>query len=843
MLCLGCGLCLGWITEPQKPSLIPSWLEKSLQKQHPVWVEGEISDIRRLSDHRLQLRLRNVRPFQILPNTPSTLVFGEPLPDSTIWIWENPIFYPLPGQHIRAPLLIRPIHGFHNAGMRNMETIRFRQGLFFQATLREKANRTPLLVGVPTGSARLRATLHARVLAALNLPNSNPASSEGRGILPALLFGDRFFLSSSVLERITDAGLMHSLALSGQHLAVVGLAALALLACIRQVKPTLFLHIPAFHLLGLLSIPLAGFYLWLGDAPPSLIRAVFMLSGWCLFRWRASRTGQATTFSDVLFLALICILLISPDALFNLGVQLSFAAVAGIALYTPLLRSLWLQKSPPLITLTTSPSKNISLTRTYASRILSFFGLTLGCSLAAQVATLPLILEAFGRTSLWFPLNSIWLPILGCFVLPMAFLGLFCLLPDLPFFFSFGAVLLHLAAWPCEVLLDSLNWLHVYADLSSIWTLRPHWTTAFGLWALFISGALRLGRKSFPASGKRCLVAAVLFLAISPLLWANDVLQKIQSPKVNLRVLDVGQGQALVLEWTEEGKILPRTGRALLDGGGFFSHRLDTGRDIVAPVLTNNRLPKLDWIAFSHPDQDHLRGLLFIASHFSVPLVWSPLLPGIDVPYPIAPLPTPLTEQFLAILNRRGIFRHPVEAGDSIPLTNGLKLEVLAPPKGQATFKNNGLILRLVNRDHGLALLPGDAEAPALRALLQTGSNLQADVLVLPHHGSASSLVPMLYHRVKPRFALASAGKNNTFSHPSPSVRAYLRQQGIPLYVTAEQGEILVSWPLSDSQKARLTFFQGQAEQAAFPPNAIPAFVDSVSLEKSFSWTFSSERL
>lgn len=837
VLCLGCGLCLGWITEPDKPHSLPLWLEHSLQTRHPVWVEGEISDVRGLSDQRLQLQLQNVRPFQSLPTAPSSLLFGEQLPGTTIWIWEKPTRYPLPGQRIRAPLLIRPIQGFHNAGMRNMEESRSRQGLFFQATLREKANKTPLLLGVPTWSAHLRATLHARVLAALSLNATNPASSEGKGILPALLFGDRFFLSTSVLERITDAGLMHSLALSGQHLAVVGLAALALLTCIRQAKPTLFLHIPAFHLLGLLSIPLAGLYLWLGNAPPSLIRAALMLSGWCLLRWRASRTGQPTTFPDILFLALICLLLVSPGALFNLGVQLSFAAVAGIALCTPLLRRLWLQKN--LIFSPVASAGETQPIRTCASRMLSFLWLTLGCSLAAQAATLPLILDAFGRTSLWFLLNLVWLPILGCIVLPAAFLGLFCLLPDLPFFSSIGMVFFRLAAWPCELLLDSLNWLHVHAALCSIWTLRPHWTGALGFWALLVSLALRSGRNSFPSAGKRCLVAALVLLAVSPLLWANDLLKRMWSPEITLRVLDVGQGQALVLEWPGEGQILPRSGRALLDGGGFFSNRLDTGRDILAPVLTDNRFPELDWIAFSHPDQDHLRGLLFIASHFSVPLVWSPRLPGVDVPYPASPHPTPLTKQFLAILSQRGIPRHPIEAGDTIPLAHGLELEVLAPPRGRATFKNNGLILRLVNRGHGLALLPGDAEAPALRALLQTGSNLQADVLVLPHHGSASSLVPLLYHRVKPQFAVASAGKNNAFSHPSPAVRAYLRQQGIPLFVTAEQGEIVFSWPLPDSKNVRLTSFRTWAQPIPLPESAIPAFTRSVPSNEHFSQSFS----
>lgn len=73
------------------------------------------------------------------------------------------------------------------------------------------------------------------------------------------------------MERINAAGLTHSLALSGQHLAVVGLARWRSPGC-GALAPGLFLRFPAYSLIGLLSLPLASAYLWLGDAPPSLVR-------------------------------------------------------------------------------------------------------------------------------------------------------------------------------------------------------------------------------------------------------------------------------------------------------------------------------------------------------------------------------------------------------------------------------------------------------------------------------------------------------------------------------------------------------------------------------------------
>lgn len=187
----------------------------------------------------------------------------------------------------------------------------------------------------------------------------------------------------------------------------------------------------------------------------------------------------------------------------------------------------------------------------------------------------------------------------------------------------------------------------------------------------------------------------------------------------------------------------------MVDGGGLFSDRFDVGRDLVSPVLTANNLPRLDFIAVTHPDRDHLKGLLFIAANYAMKAAYTAPLEGIDTPQHGSP--RPLSEAFTAILASRGIPRHTLGAGNVLPLADGLALEVLAPAPGVTPSGNDGLVFRLVLNGYGLALLPGDAEAPYLRALLRSGADLSADVLVLPHHGSAGSLVPALYDAVSPK--------------------------------------------------------------------------------------------
>ena len=151
---------------------------------------------------------------------------------------------------------------------------------------------------------------------------------------------------------------------------------------------------------------------------------------------------------------------------------------------------------------------------------------------------------------------------------------------------------------------------------------------------------MRIHRDHFPHAAKRLLISGALLLSVGPLLWVHAFFE----PKISLRVLDVGQGQAVLLEW-------PHGGRAMVDGGGLFSDRFDVGRNLVSLVLTANNLPRLDFIAVTHPDRDHLKGLLFIAANYAMKAAYTAPLEGIDTPQHGSP--RPLSEAFTAILASR----------------------------------------------------------------------------------------------------------------------------------------------------------------------------------------------
>lgn len=274
-----------------------------------------------------------------------------------------------------------------------------------------------------------------------------------------------------------------------------------------------------------------------------------------------------------------------------------------------------------------------------------------------------------------------------------------------------------------------------------------------------------------------------LLLLAGPLLWPEP-------SGVRLSLLDVGQGQAVLLEWG--GK------RLLVDGGGGANPRFDVGREVVAAELARNRFPRLDYMLASHLDTDHAGGLIFPLRHLAVGYY-------ADNGEQAAERPAGAIPDLLA---RRGLERLVLRSGDVLDLGGGLALEVLHPSLPRQAVPPDGnrdsLVLRLVWRRDGpgagsgraLALVCGDVDKAAQRAMLERWGpeGLAAEVLVLPHHGAASSLSPPFYRAVAPRLALASSGYGNYWNFPSPAVKNALRAEGIPLLGTALQGKITLYW-------------------------------------------------
>lgn len=705
-----------------------------------------------------------------------------------------------------------------------------------------------------TASAELRESLRRRYLACLPqepVPGQPGATRPTRAaaVLPALIFGDRAWMDEELRDLFSRSTLAHSLSLSGLHLGFTLLAAYLLAFCLGRMAPGIWLRIPRTRLVLILALPLAVGYLWLGQMPIALLRAFCMLLFWTLL----ALLQRPRVLLDGVLAALGALLLLNPLSLFDISLQLSILSMTVLGLCLPPLSRLTERLIPA------GRCKGL-IGRALRSGLMLF-----GTSLAIQIVLLPLTVRTFGASGLAFPLNMIWLPVQGLLVMPAAFLGLpaAALGWELP-----ARGLLFLASLPCEALLRLLAWLHAQGLLPAPLLPRPHWLSSGGYWLLCLAlpalwaawqrtrrsgistppapnrqqaskgaglprqleaGADPSGRqqhtdansaggqKETDGPGWRREAGAVvlgLFLFLAPPLAAWHASTR---TGVRLCLLDVGQGQSVLVEWSGLGDERA-SGRILVDGGGSLLGSFDVGRSIVSPALTDNALPRLTAVFNSHPDADHLAGLLFVLEEFRIGAYYGngdSATPG-------------LAAREEAALQRRGLAKTALAAGERLELGPGLHLEVLWPPasarpalasarSGQEKGNNASLVLRLVWQGRPLALLCGDAEIPALRGLLERNTALEAQVLVLPHHGSANSLDPALYARVRPRLALAACGYANRFAFPAASVRAALRDAGIPLYSTASAGQLNLGWTRPDGPPTLKTTPPG------LPPDPAPA--------------------
>ena len=346
---------------------------------------------------------------------------------------------------------------------------------------------------------------------------------------------------------------------------------------------------------------------------------------------------------------------------------------------------------------------------------------------------MPLTVGFFGGASLLaLPVNLLLVPIFSL-LLPLVLLAsLWHVLPG-------GSALLQATG----AVLDGLWQLLAGVAQWSLAYLQPAVPPA-GLLLLALAGLLLLLLPRAVGArlpGMICLLPALLYIPPRPApgeLW--------------LHVWDVGQGQSVLLETANY--------RMLYDAGPAWPGGFDAGRMIVAPALRAHGVERLDTLLVSHGDADHAGGAAAIREAFAV---------GEEI----------------------GHDGMACRAGQSWR-RDGVDFTLLHPDRGAWSGNDSSCVLQVTAAGGRSVLLPGDIEAAAERALLARGAIRPAEVLLVPHHGSASSSTPGFVAAVKPRLAIASAGYANRWGLRDPAVRQRYAGSGVPLWTTGGQGAMQV---------------------------------------------------
>jgi competence protein ComEC len=578
-------------------------------------------------------------------------------------------------------------------------------------------------------------------------------------LVRALLVADQHGINTEVRDRFATAGLVHVLSISGLHVAIIAVA-------IRTVGSALRLRRSHADLLALFTV---GAYVVVLGFPPPLTRAAMMLATVML----ADRLGRPVHPWTALALG-VSAPTIDPRVVASLGWQLSASGMAALVGGRALMRR-W--RTRPLHA---SVRAQRGVVTRYTARVLAAGPQLSGWRLAiitqlligvvASAVTAPLVAWVFGRVSLVAPLaNVAAAPVVG-FLQPVLFLAL-VLAPFTPV----ARFVADSAAAP----LAALDYIaRVASDLPyAALDVAPGRFTALCMGmmtAAFIVSTAR--RRIWPPL---LTGAAALVLALWYPVFARG------PGRMELHVIDVGQGDALALRTPKGRWILVDAGRVWQGG--------DAGRRSVVPYV-RRRGGDVALFVLSHPDADHVGGAPSVLEALRPSLWWDP--GSIH--------PSDVYQRSLHVAQRRGIPWQRAQTGDSLHI-DGVMIRVLGPDSAwtaNQTNVNDASVVLMVQHGQVRVLLTGDAEREQEQWLVDRwGDDLAATVLKVGHHGSRTSSTDVFLDAVKPQVALVSVGAANRYGHPAPEVISALRARQVDILRTDRDGAIVMR---SDGRSVQL---------------------------------------
>lgn len=647
------------------------------------------------------------------------------------------------GDRIQFAAKLRPFRNFENPGRFDYRRYMALQGVRASAYVKP-ADVKVVAEAAPGPVASARRALSSFIAARVDAPAS--------GILRALLIGDRGGISRPVRDMFNRAGVGHILAISGLHVGIVAAAAFFVFRHCLVFFPFFLKRGWTRKAGALLAMGAVIGYGLLAGMSPSTQRAVIMVSTFML----AMVFGRSSDPLNTLAMAAVAILAIDPAALFSISFQLSFAAVAAI-LYgmESIDRWAFVQKVSP---------------RALRRTLLFVF-----VSMLAIAGTLPLTAYYFNRISLvGLAANFLVIPLIGFAVVPLA-LGsaVFLALAEAPAAAGFkaAAALLNLA-------MEGISLLGKIPH-AAVRVVTPSLLEIAVYYVLF-GAVLKLH------TGRNARLAVAAALLIGGADACHWIQHRLWHPELRVTGIDVGQGSSSLLE-------LPRGNTMLIDGGGFSDNRLfDVGAQVVAPLLWRKKIATVDTVVLSHPNSDHLNGLIFIVDNFKVKEVWTNGLAADTEAY----------RQFMAALEAGEVRRPPFEGLVRSRIVNGARVEILHPPKDfmacaagkdRLVDANDSSIVVRAGLGEVNFLFPGDAMAAAEKDMVAGGCDrLAATVLAAPHHGSRTSSTPDFLDCVNPEVVIVSSGWSRRRYFPHPLVQKRYRERDLTVLCTHRCGAVTV---------------------------------------------------
>ena len=410
-------------------------------------------------------------------------------------------------------------------------------------------------------------------------------------------------------------------------------------------------------------------------------------------------------------------------------------------------------------------------------RVLLFLWQILFTTWCAFVCTLPIIHYFFFKVPLIGQItNFAAIPLVSFWIIPWAsaagIISFFS--PCLAQYFLFAALKgVEILIWFCQKVV-AIPYSFIYLPPPPIWELL--------LYYLLLGLLVNLKEQLKLTGGKITWLLLLVWLLGRLLFWVEISFFQPNDGKMNIHFLAVGHGDAVFIEFPD-GKNM------LIDGGGDYRGRLDTGKRHILPFLLTRQVTKIDFMMLSHPHPDHLLGLLTPASIFPVQwfihsdqtVEWNKYDHLINL----------LKKQGTSFLRFNKSFNQ-----FSIGRVNLKVLHPLRPPNQpgyypQLSLNDNSLVIQIQYGQFKL-LLTGDIEEEGQKIVAPLIKE-PVTVLKVPHHGSETSLNRDFLYAAKPQFAVIQCGRHHNFNFPRPRVVETYNFLGSKILRTDQLGLISIS--------------------------------------------------
>jgi competence protein ComEC len=580
---------------------------------------------------------------------------------------------------------------------------------------------------------------------------------DSAALLIGIVLGDDSAINEELNDSFRTTGLTHILAASGMNIALV-LAALWPLLRYMRLKPSVQLAV---------LVVFAGLYTLVSGMQPSLTRA-FLMAAVGLAAWLSGRdkNGLASISAAALFL-----LVLNPFTLYDIGFQLSFLATASLIVFVPMLDRMmadlpgWLRAG-------------------------------LSVTMAAQIGVLPVLIYYFGQVSVISVLANLLIVPLAepALILGMILLPFQALVPILamPFYWV-------LAAEMSAVIY--LNKLIAATPGAALVVDEPSIIAVAVMYAVIAVFGAALHKASLKLRFRFGHIIILLIALTCASIWVTAY-RSLAPSQLQVTFFDVGQGDSALLQTPDGVKVL-------IDTGPDF--------DILKRKLDLKGIEYIDAVIISHTHADHASGVSDIFRNYNVGSFY----------YPRSAEGEAAMSAMLASAEKTGVRSVPVDNHDHTRFGKNLEMESFCRDADNSDKyyvgnfeggENDRCIVCLMEYGEFEVMFTGDAGKEIEHEICEdncgkgesTGGNIngdgsdeakntdvddnaiEADVLKVGHHGSATSSTEEFLKEVDPKVSVISVGEHNRYGHPTEAAIARIRASGSKIYRTDRNGDVTV---------------------------------------------------